>query len=187
MEWSTTVSPAATGVLPWSGTLSGATVFKHPFQERVNLFDPWVKAPVPVSRPAPQAQVLARTILGWTGWSHRGLARVLEISHPTVAALEQGRSTAQVGDLMDRLVEVHEVVRRVHLIADGDVSRTRHLLTTSSESDEIAMELLSDRRPAEAYLAALDALRPRRSGLMMQSVWPARAGEATVDLAEGSV
>ena len=123
----------------------------------------------------------------WTGWSHRGLANVLEISHPTVSALEQGTSPARVGDLFDRLVEVHEVVRRVHVIANRDTSRTSHLLSTPSESGEIAKDLLAERRPAEAYLAALDAQRPRRAGPMMQSIWPARMGDATVDLAEDPV
>ena len=123
----------------------------------------------------------------WTGWSHRGLANVLEISHPTVSALEQGTSPARVGDLFDRLVEAHEVVRRVHLIAARDPSRTRHLLRTPSASGVSAETLLARRQPAEAYLAALDAQRPRRVGPMMQSIWPARAGDATVDLAEDPV
>jgi predicted component of type VI protein secretion system len=108
---------------------------------------------------------------------------VLEISHPTISALEQGTSSARVGDLFDRLVEVHEVVRRVHLIADRDALRTSQLLSTQSESGGIAKDLLAERRPAEAYLAALDAQSPRRAGTMMQSIWPARAGDATVDLA----
>lgn len=123
----------------------------------------------------------------WTGWSHRGLANVLEISHPTVSALEQGTSPARVGDLFDRLVEAHEVVRRVYLITDRDPSRTSHLLSTPPESGSSASSLLARRRPAEAYLAALDAQRPRRVEPMMRSIWPARAGDATVDLAEDPV
>ena len=123
----------------------------------------------------------------WTGWSHRGLANVLEISHPTVSALEQGTSPARVGDLFDRLVEAHEVVRRVHLIADRDPSRTSRLLSTPSASGSSANSFLAQRRPADAYLAALDAQRPRRVERMMQSIWPARAGDATADLAEEPV
>ena len=93
----------------------------------------------------------------------------------------------QVSELFDWLVEVHGVVSRVYLIADRDALRTRYLLSTKSESGDSALDLLAERRPAEAYLAALDALSPRRVGPMMQSIWPARVGEATVDLAEDPV
>ena len=195
MALSTSMSPTTAGVLdplaaevrPWQFTPRDATALLRRLENRDELFDLWVRTPEIVSRPAPQAQRLAQELLVWTGWSHRSLANVLEISHPTVSALEQGTSPARVGDLFDRLVEVHEVVRRVHLIADRDASRTSHLLSTQSESGGIAKDLLAERRPAEAYLAALDAQRPRRVGPMMQSIWPARAGDATVDLAEDPV
>ena len=195
MRLSTSISPTRTGVLdplaadvrPWRVAHQEATVLLQPLEDRYELFDLWVKTPEIVSRPAPQAQRLTQELLVWTGWSHRGLANVLEISHPTVSALEQGTSPARVGDLFDRLVEVHEVIRRVHLIADCDASRTSHLVSTPSESGTSAVNLLAQRRPAEAYLAALDAQRPRRVGPMMQSIWPARAGDATVDLAEDPV
>lgn len=179
--------PASTEARPWRFTTSDATVLLMPLEERDDLFDWWVATPKNVSRPAPQAQRLTRELLVWTGWSHRGLANVLAISHPTVSALEQGTSPARVGDLFDRLVEAHEVVRRVHLIADRDPSRTRYLLSAPSASGASAETLLAGRQPADAYLAALDAERPRRVGLMMQSIWPARAGDATIDLAEDPV
>lgn len=195
MGLSTSISPTRTGVLdpasaevfPWRLIHRDATVLSRPLADRDELFDLWVKTPEIASRPAPQAQLLTQELLAWTGWSRRGLASMLEISHPTVSALEQGVSTARAGDLFDRLVEVHEVVRRVHLVADRDTSRTSHLLDTLSESGDSARDLLAQRRPAEAYLAALDAQRPRRVGPMMQSIWPARAGDATVDLAEDPV
>ena len=181
------LDPLAVEVRPWRFTHRDATVLLRRLEDRDELFDLWVKTPEIVSRPAPQAQRLTQELLVWTGWSHRSLANVLEISHPTVSALERGASPARVGDLFDRLVEVHEVVRRVHLIADHDVLRTSHLLSTQSGSGGIARDLLVERRPAEAYLAALDAQRPRRVGPMMQSIWPAKAGDATVDLAEDPV
>lgn len=195
MGLSTSISPTRTGVLdptsaevrPWRFTHSDATVLLRRLEDRDELFDLWVEPPETVRRSAPQARRLTHELLVWTGWSHRSLANVLEISHPTVSALERGTSSARVGDLFDRLVEVHEVVRRVHLIADRDVSRTSHLLGTPTESGDIARELLAERRPAEAYLAALDAQRPRRAGPMMQGIWPARAGDATIELAEDPV
>ncbi len=70
------------------------------------------------------------------------------------------------------------------MIADSDASRTSHLLSATSESGYSARDLLARRRPAEAYLAALDAQCPRRVGPMMQGVWRASTGDATVDLAE---
>ena len=194
MGLSTSIRPTSTGVLDpapievhtWLPPRV-ATACLQPVETPDDLFDLWVETPKTASRPAPHAQRRTQELLSWTGWSHRGLARMLEISHPTVSALEQGTSPARVGDLFDRLVEAHEVVRRVHQIADRDSSRTGHLLSTPSESGDSAMSLLARRRPAEAYLSALDALRPRRVGPMMQSIWPARAGEATVDPAEDPV
>lgn len=195
MGLSTSFRPTRTAVLdpasaeerPWQLTHREATVRLQPLEDRNELFDLWIEVPKIVSRPAPQAQQLTQELLVWTGWSHRGLANVLEISHPTVSALEQGTSSARIGDLFDRLVEAHEVIRRVHLIADRDPSRTSHLLSTRSESGNSANSLLAQRRPADAYLAALDAQLPRRVERMMQSIWPARAGDATVDPAEDPV
>ena len=196
MGLSTSIRSARTGVLEPATTEAPPWRFKHrgdstallpSLENRGDLFDPWVRVPEAPSRLAPHAQRLTQELLSWTGWSHRSLASVLEISHPTVSALEQGTSSARAGDLFDRLVEVHEVVERVHLVADRDASRTSHLLSTTPESSDSARELLAERRPAEAYLAALDVLSPRRVGPMMQGIWPARAGEATVDLADDSV
>ena len=178
---------ASTGVCPWRFALNDATVLLRPLVERDDLFDWWVATPETVSRPTPQAQRFTQELLLWTGWSHRGLANVLRISHPTVSALEQGISSARVGDLFERLVEAHEVVRRVRLIADRDPSTTSHLLRTPSASGASAETLLAKRQPAEAYLAALDAQRPPRVQPMMQSIWPTRAGDATIDLSENPV
>lgn len=192
MGLSTSLRPSGTAVLdpvsaevrPWQFAHREATVRLQPLQDRCELFDLWVETPETVIRPAPQAQQLTQELLAWTGWSHRGLASVLEISHPTVSALERGTSPARVSDLFDRLVEAYEVVRRVYLIADRDPSRTSHLLSASAESGHSASSLLAQRRPAEAYLAAMDAQRPRRVERMMQSIWQARAGAATIDLVE---
>ena len=129
--------------------------------------------------------MLVMAVLESSGWSQRALAQILHVSHPTVAALAHGRSEARAGDLFERLNEVHAVTERVNLIAEQDVSETKRLLTSPSESGEIAMELLSQRRPAEAYLAALDVLHHRRGMSGMQSVWPARMGQATVALSDG--
>ena len=177
----------ASGTLAWpetfhSGGTAGLSAIAQS-DEPVGIFDWWVHTPRVQSRPAPEAQTFTRAVLEYTDLSHRKLAEVLKTSHPTIAALEQGKSEARVNDLFDRLSEMYEVTKRLFLIADRDASKVERLLTSPSESGVTAMDLLSDRRPAEAYLAALEANHPHRDGLMMQSVWPAKPGEATVDLA----
>ena len=171
----------------WSLAPRDATVAARRPEQRRDPYDRWVRPRETPGRPAPKAQQLTHELLSWTGWSRRALAKMLMTSHPTISALAQGLSAARVGDLFDRLIEAREVVSRVHLIAEGDASRTSHLLTTPSASGQIAKDLLAQRRPAEAYLVALDVLHPRPPGPMMQSVWPAAAGDATIDLAENPV
>lgn len=174
------VAASATLVLPHPGSYSG-TVDTQPVARphEVDLFDSWVGLPAVLPRPPSDAQRLTQGILTSTGWSHRRLARVLNVTHPTVTALAHGRSAARTKDLFDRLVEVSDVVSRIYLVAQRDAEETDRLLSAQPESGSDAATLLSERRPAEAYLAALDVLRPRRRTGMMSSVWPARAGEAT--------
>ncbi len=179
---SATASAAATvmlslPILP----AAGSTVDTRPVSDTPGLFDFWVQVPAMESRPAPRAQRLTRAVREWTGWSHRRLATVLDSTHPTVAALEQGRSMGRAGDLFERLLEVHEVVHRVFLVADRDASEVDRLLESPSQSGATATELLTVRKPAEAYLAALDVSRPRRVGPLMQGLWPSKVGEATAD------
>lgn len=178
------VESTTADISPWCHTACDATVLMPRLEVRGDLFDLWIRVPESASRPAPSAQRLAQELLLWTGWSHRSLAAVLGISHPTVAALVQGKSSARVGDLFARLIEAHEVVQRVYLIADKDAPRARRLLSATSKSGYSVRDLLAQRQPAAAYLAALDASGPLPVGPMMQSIWPSSAGNATVDLAE---
>jgi hypothetical protein len=174
------VAASATLVLPHPGPFGG-TVDTQPVarpSER-DLFAPWVGLPTISPRPPLEAQRLTKAVLTSTGWSHRALARVLNVTHPTVTALAHGRSAARTKDLYDRLVEVNDVVSRIHLVAQRDTVETNRLLSTTPESGSDAATLLSERRPVEAYLAALDVLRPPRQTGMMTSEWPAPAGEAT--------
>lgn len=181
----------AGGTLVWPETYdSRGTAGLNPrpdIAEPIQLFDWWIRKPQVQPRPAPQAQTFTRAILEFTGLSHRKLADILKTSHPTIAALEQGKSEAKIADLFDRLSEVYEVTRRLFLIADRDTARVERLMTTPSGTGATAIDLLSERRPAEAYLAALEVDYPHRDRQMMQSHWPARAGEATVDLTPKSM
>lgn len=81
---------------------------------------------------------------------------------------------------------MYEIVRRLFLIADQDISQLNRLLTTKLQSGRSALDLVSEGRTAEAYLAALEVHRPHRVDGIMQGIWPARPGEATVDLADRS-
>ena len=184
LGWSTTASAATTLARPWSESFfsdatGGALLLDRP----VGLWgDLWVKTPERTSRQAPHTQVLVQSVLDWTGWSQRSLARVLQVSHPTVAALMQGRSDARIGDLFARLNEIHGVVKRLHLLVNQDVSETCRLLEGHPGSGESARELLSRRHPADAYLAALDVLHGRSEPPAMRSIWPAEMDQATVAL-----
>lgn len=177
------VAASAALVLPHPGAF-GATVDTQPVVRppQRDLFTSWVGLPTVSPRPPSDVQRLTQEILTTTGWSHRRLARILDVTHPTVTALAQGRSAGRTKDLFQRLVEVSDVVSRVHLVAQRDAGETERLLSTQPSGGADAVTLLSQRRPSEAYLAALDVLRPRRRTGMMSSVWPAPAGTSTIPL-----
>lgn len=157
-----------------SGTLVAAPERPAP----PDLFDWWVRVPDRPARPAPAVQRNVRDVLRWTGWSHRKLARVLGTTHPTVGALELGTTSGPSID-RERLDEVHEVVQRIHLLAGRDADETNRLLSTGADGGPSAFDLLSESRASDAYLAALDVLRPRRTSGMMSGIWPAAPGRAT--------
>ena len=190
MDFKSATASAATTLLLTAPTPFSAyerTVHTEPVQAVPELFDFWVRVPPTASRPAPRVQAMTVAIRKLTGWSQRRLAKVLHTSHPTIAAIEQGRSTASSGDLFNRVVEVHGVVERVALLVNNEAAEVDRLLSAASGTGPSAHELLGDRKPAEAYLAALDERQPRRVGQMMNGVWPAVAGQATVDLAASDV
>jgi transcriptional regulator with XRE-family HTH domain len=166
-------------------SLFRGTVDTQPARPRrlPNIFDTWVGLPEAQPTALPESQRLTQEILAWTGWSQRKLARALGATHPTIRALEEGRSAARARDLFDRLVEVHSVVERIFLVAHRDESETDRLLSTApGDGLAPAIVLIEERRPAEAYLAAMDVHRPRRQSAMMSGIWPAKAGEATTAL-----
>lgn len=150
----------------------------------LDVFQPWIA--VPEYRPvrAPQAQWLAHDVKVATRWSARFIATVLGTTHPTVAALLDGRATGgrHLPDLHSRLRELHDVVTRVHALAGDDPEETVRLLTTAPPGAAPAVDLLRSRDPAAAYLAAVDVVRPSRPRGMMTGLFPVRGGEATAAL-----
>lgn len=177
---------AALWVLPGGFAPTTDTVDTWPTQSqnRSSLYDMWVRFPVPEKYVPPQAERLTREIREWTGWSQRKMARALGTSHPTVRALEEGRSVWRVRDILTRLIEAHSVVERAHLLSGRKSQETDRLLTTPRTAGELtAIDLISQRRPSEAYLAVLDVLRPRQHG-MMTGLWPAEAHQGTAALTD---
>lgn len=147
------------------------------------IYDTWVRLPEPTAKQSPRAQRLTAQILRQTGWSNRRLAWVLEISHPTVRALGEGRSRPGDVDLFARLAEVESVVSRIGVLTGEDAGETRRVLELGATRGQPSpIELLRARRPAEAYLAALESLRPPERAPLMTGFWAARAGEGTHDL-----
>jgi hypothetical protein len=177
------VTLAIPGALPPSTT---ANAIRPPHSSPVsNIFDTWVRLPEPTRYAKPRLQEQTEQIRARTGWSQRRLALVLCTTHPTVKALEQGRTVVRVHDLSARLTEVHQLVQRVFLLAGNSAVETNRLLVTSPEPEQqSAADLLKDRQPDVAYLAALAVLRPPRGAPMMTGIWPSRAGTATTSLEE---
>lgn len=140
--------------------------------------------PKALVRRAPDVQRMIGEVRGWTGWSARQLATVLGTSHTTVLNAEAGRPLIAVrsGDLRRRVGDVHDLVHRVYLLAGRDASATSHVLGTAPERGHggSPLDALAAGYPDRAYLAAIDVLRPRPSGLLTGSR-PRRSG-ATVAL-----
>ena len=172
---------AIPGTLPPSMT---ANAIPSPnFNSVPSIFDTWVRLPEPKPYTTPRLREQTEQIRERTGWSQRKLARVLCTTHPTVKALEQGRTVLRVHDLSARLAEVHGLVQRVFLLSSNSVGETNRLLVTSPTlGQQSAEDLLKNREPAAAYLAALAVLRPPREASMMTGVWPSRADTATTSL-----
>lgn len=149
-----------------------------------DVFQPWIDVPEYRPARAPQAQWLVRDVKVATHWSARFIANLLGTTHPTVAALLDGRAAGgrHLPELHARLRELHEVVTRVHTIAGDDPEETVRLLTAAPAGAVPAVDLLRRRDPAAAYLAAVDVARPPRSGRLMTGLFPVRGGEATAAL-----
>ncbi|MGI8429975.1 MAG: hypothetical protein ACR2OB_11895 [Solirubrobacteraceae bacterium] len=124
--------------------------------------------PTTVVRRAPDVQRMISEVRASTGWSSRQLARVLGTSHTTVLNAEAGRPLLALrsGDLRRRVGEVHDVVERVHVLAQRDADATSRLLATAPRRGQSAVDALRAGRPQKAYLAAIDALTPRPNGML---------------------
>jgi transcriptional regulator with XRE-family HTH domain len=140
-----------------------------------------IRVPVVVSPAVPRLQRVIREMRERTGWSARHLAEIVGSTHTTILNAENGRPlvSGHSGDLRQRLVEAHDLIERVFVLVDRDPERTATILATAPTGWRSAVEeLLATGDPGRAYLAALDAVRPRRSGLLVGDR-PRRDGPTT--------
>lgn len=172
---------------PGSSLPADATVISSPTRSRAPLgsFDDFVRLPEVVSQPQQRLQAMMQELKNWTGWSDRRLAPALGVSHPTVAALAAGRSTGRPADVA-RVTETHAVIRQIFLLVGGDSAEISRILMVERAGSPSPIALLAEGRSGAAYLAAIDAVRPRSKGRMLQSKLPsAKPGRSTVSLDEG--
>lgn len=131
---------------------------------------------------APDVQHMLGDIEAWTGWSKRQLAGVLGTSHTTVRNAAAGRPllAARSGDLRRRVANTHNLVGRVFVLAGRDAPETARILEASQGENLAAIDALRATNYEHAYVAALDVLRPRPTG-MLTGNRPRRSG-ATMPL-----
>lgn len=170
---------------PFGSSLYDSTglIGHRPVHETTNPFAIWIRLAVPKDRILPEHQRLVRTIESLTGWSDRRLASIVGVSHPTISKLRQGASS-RVGSrsgLLPRLIDVHEVVARVSLLSHGDPVATDRALSTPIHGERRGLDYLSEGDRANAFLAAVDVIHPRREGPIVGD-FPARAGSSTAAL-----
>lgn len=136
---------------------------------------------------APDTQTQIRDVRRWTNWSIRATAQRLGTTHTTLRAMEQGRPLilARSGDLRRRLYDLHDLIARIRVLVDQDAQRTSAALQAPDSHGRTALYYIAERDPARAYLAALDAARPRQrgSGLLVGSR-PATPGSASSPLTD---
>jgi hypothetical protein len=133
----------------------------------------------PVRR-EPDVQHMISEIRGWTGWSKRQLAAVLGTSHTTVVNAEAGRPlvAARSGDLRRRVASTHDLVRRVFLLAGREPEATARILASPQGDNGAPLDSLQAGDYERAYVAAVDVLRPRQTGMLV-SGRPRRPGATT--------
>jgi len=160
------------------------TVFPEPLNTRDTIWTigDWpIRVPAVVSPAVPRLQRVIREMRERTGWSARRLAEIVGTSHTTIINAENGRPlvSGHSGDLRQRLVETHDLIERVYVLVERDPVRTATILAVAPTGRRSAVEELRETGdPGRAYLAALDAIRPRRGWLLVGDR-PRRDGPTT--------
>jgi transcriptional regulator with XRE-family HTH domain len=136
-------------------------------------------------RPVPEATRLITLIRDRTGWSGRRLAEILPVSHTTVRRIAAGQQpeSSHSGDLPVRLRDAYDVIDRIYLLLARDPQATAHALDRALPGRNSPSQELRAGHPADAYLAAIDALRPPRAPGLLTGDRPRRE-DATAPLHE---
>jgi hypothetical protein len=144
-----------------------------------------VAVPLSPPRPVPEATRLIMLIRDRTGWSHRKLAEILPVSHTTVRRIAGGQQpeSAHSGDLPAKLRDTYDVIDRIYLLLARDPQATARVLDGALPGRSSPWEALRSGNPADAYLAAIDVLRPPRSTGLLTGDRPRREN-ATAPLHE---
>ncbi len=107
----------------------------------------------------------------FTGWKDRSIAKVIGTTHPTVRAIRRRESAvgSRTPSILKRLRDAHMVISRIHEIAGKNAQATAMALDSAGDGHSATWYLKED-QPEQAYLVAMEALRPRQSsGLLIGS------------------
>jgi len=162
----------------YEAAFQGEPLQRTVFPEPLNTHDTFwtigdwpIRVPAVVSPAVPGLQRVIREMRYRTGWSARRLAEIIGSSHTTIINAESGRPlvSGHSGNLRQRLVEAHDLIERVFVLVNRDPERTATILATAPGPGRHSAveELRETGDPGRAYLAALDAIRPRRTGLLV--------------------
>jgi hypothetical protein len=127
------------------------------------------RVPAQPIRRAPETVSQLRDIIRVSGLTDRAIADVLGVSHPTIGQVRRGADGAlsRKDAARQRLYDAHRIMMRVAVLTGHAPDRVADVLSRRGRGGLSVLELIHDGRAAEAYLMAIEALRPQRPGEMM--------------------
>lgn len=145
-------------------------------------FTQWIEIPEAPERLESPLPRMIREIRTWTGWSQRELGEILHTSHTTVRKFEtDGRVTSRSRHAASLVPDLHNVVRRLSVVARGDSSKISAAFAVRDASGVSAASHLANENYPRAYSSALHALRGGRTAMVTPSS-DRRLPDATVEM-----
>ncbi|WP_327681911.1 helix-turn-helix domain-containing protein [Streptomyces sp. NBC_00467] len=145
-------------------------------------FTQWIEIPEAPERLDSPLPRMIQEIRTWTGWSQRELGEILHTSHTTVRKLEtDGRVTSRSRHAASLVPDLHNVVRRVSLVARGDLGQISEAFAARDANGISAASHLINENYARAYSSALHALRGGRTAMVAPSD-DSQLPDATVEM-----
>lgn len=138
--------------------------------------------PRPVPRQAPEIQQNVHELRAWTNWTDDTLAKIIGTANLTWADLLGDRSNVLTHNeaARRRLEEAYDIVFRIYVLAGRSTGQTAAVLDQEASGSSSPKTHLIEGRPREAYLTAVQALRPPQTSGMMTSHSPIDPLTATV-------